>query len=68
MSTYVRSPRKLTVHCPIDGCKWMKTYFDEPHKMRLERRAIQGRNAHIAKKHPELRNVMNAQELRPVMR
>lgn len=23
-----RSPRKATAHCPVAGCKWVRTYFD----------------------------------------
>ena len=67
MSTYVRSPRKLTVHCPVAGCKWMKTAFERP-RITAERLGRKSLAMHIAKKHPNLRNVMNAQELRPVMR
>lgn len=49
-SSYTRTPRQVTVHCPVAGCKWLKTYFDDPRKQfALELRARLGVNGHVAK-------------------
>lgn len=56
MTSYTRKPKSATVHCPVDGCKWFKTYFelrnrDARFALEPSKRAQLGLNGHIGAKH-----------------
>lgn len=58
----IRKPVSVTAHCPVDDCKWVKTYFDLRTRRKLGKiilneiwpagvRAELGKRAHIARVH-----------------
>ena len=64
MTSYTRTPRRATVHCPVAGCKWVKTYFelhnrDARFALDPQKRARLGLNAHIAARHTKATTLIN---------
>jgi hypothetical protein len=47
MSTYLRAPRKVTVHCAVPDCGWLRTYFAKRSRFTLEMRAMLGLGSHV---------------------
>lgn len=58
----IRAPRTATAHCPVAGCKWVRTYFDLRTTRKLGKmilteiwpadvRAKLGERSHVARVH-----------------